>query len=169
VIFKPIGHTAKNLTIQSQVLAARLHGTRVDQIAKDMDLSVGQVQRYLRDALDRAGAINEAAANELRSTLFYRLEVAVESLMPAVLAGSLKAIDSLVRVTDLQARLGYVTAEKSEGNTQIVNFNVVEIVRPREQLAIEAADVIDIKPTHLDVVDGVATRVTEVVDGQDPL
>lgn len=110
-----------------QIFAMKRRGIPTREIARQLNLPPGTVSNRVTRALKLLARARENAADRWRTLELSRLEAVLAALWDRAVAGDLPAIDRLVRVIELQARLAGAFAQPSTqaaGKAVAVQINI---------------------------------------------
>lgn len=123
-----------------EVMALRLAGFSLEQIAERFDVTSSQVDAWISDAMAAAEAPNVAAMRSLENQ---RLDRAQSAIWSQVIAGNLKAIDTFMRLSQQRSKInGLYAATKIDLNVGI-RHEMEAALTNLESLVTQQAEILD--------------------------
>lgn len=137
---------------RQQVIKLRVSGASLRKIAEALNVSYQQVKRDFDGAMKELNEDNFIAAGHAQVIINGRLETIIDSLWDRAIKGDLKALDRVLRATDMQARLhglyqpaaGDGSPPTGDGGAEIVTARHTKIIiERREERPKLLSDVLD--------------------------
>lgn len=123
-----------------EVMALRLAGFSLEQIAERFDVTSSQVDAWISDTLAAAEAPNVAAMRSLENQ---RLDRAQSAIWSQVVAGNLKAIDTFMRLSQQRSKINGLYAATKIDLSVGIRHEMETALTNLENLVSQQAEILD--------------------------